>query len=57
MDVSRDATCSSLADLRDVPIEDIAAALPPELVSLVQRIMPQAADLQRPPVSAFNSSI
>jgi len=57
VDVSRDATCSSLADLRDVPIEDIAAALPPELVSLVQRIMPQAADLQRPPVSAFNSSI
>jgi len=57
MDVSLDSAGSSLTDLRNVPLADVAAAVSPEFVSLVQRIIPQEGGSKQPPVSAFNSSI
>jgi FXSXX-COOH protein len=57
MDVSLDSAGSSLTDLREVPLADVAAAMSPELLGLVQRSIPRGADQKQSPVSAFNSSI
>lgn len=57
MDMSLDSAGSGLADLRDVPLGDVAAVMSPEFVSLVQRIVPDEGNGKRSPVSAFNSSI
>jgi FXSXX-COOH protein len=48
---------SSLPDFRSFPIAEVATVVSPDLTDVMRRIVPLSSDPERPPVSAFNSSI
>jgi FXSXX-COOH protein len=57
LSVQEPAVMSDLPDLRDLPIDEVAATVSSGMGDIMRRIMPLSTDPERPQVSAFNSSI
>ena len=55
--VQDSALISDVPDFRSFPIAEVTTAVSPDLTDIMRRIVPLSSDPERPPVSAFNSSI